>query len=72
MIYLKTPDEIEKMRRACDLVSRVMGEVAKQVAPGVTTRHLDSVAREFMLANGGKPACLGYGEIGRASCRERV
>ncbi len=70
MIYLKTPDEIEKMRRACDLVSRVMGEVAKQVAPGVTTRHLDSVAREFMLANGGKPACLGYGGFPGTLCIE--
>ncbi len=61
MIYLKTPEEIEKMQAACTLVSRTLGEVAKCVAPGVTTRHLDNVAREFMRDNGGKPACLGYG-----------
>lgn len=60
MIYLKTPDEIEAMRPAADLVSRTMGEVARWIAPGVTTRKLDTIAREFIRDNGGKPACLGY------------
>ncbi|MCH5231862.1 MAG: type I methionyl aminopeptidase [Muribaculaceae bacterium] len=60
MIYIKTAEEIEGMRAACDLVSRTLGEVAKWVTPGVTTRKLDNVAREFILDNGGKPACLGY------------
>ena len=60
MIYLKTPAEIEQMRPACDLISRVLGEVAKWIEPGVTTRRLDNIAREYILDNGGKPACLGY------------
>lgn len=60
MIYLKTPEEIEKMRGANVLVSRTLGEVAKWVRPGVTTHKLDSIAREFILDNGGRPACLGY------------
>lgn len=60
MIYIKTAEEIEKVRRASDLVSRVLGEVAKWIAPGVTTRKLDTIAREFILDNEGKPACLGY------------
>lgn len=60
MIYLKTAEEIEKMRRAADLVSRTLGEVARWVAPGVTTLRLDTIAREFILDNGGKPSCLGY------------
>ncbi len=60
MIYIKTAEEIEKVRRASDLVSRTLGEVAKWIKPGVTTRKLDNIAREFILDNGGKPACLGY------------
>ena len=60
MIYLNTAEEIELMRGACDLVSRTLGEVAKWVAPGVTTLKLDTIAREFILDNGGKPSCLGY------------
>ncbi len=60
MIYLKTAEEIEKVAKACDLVSRTLGEVAKWVMPGVTTMKLDTIAREFILDNGGKPSCLGY------------
>lgn len=60
MIYVKTEEEIEKMRAACDLTSRTLGEVARWVRPGETTRRLDTIAREFVLDNGGKPACLGY------------
>lgn len=48
------------MSKACDLVSRTLGEVAKWVVPGVTTHKLDSIAREYILDNGGIPACLGY------------
>ena len=60
MIYIKTAEEIEKMRKACDLVSRTLGEVAKWIKPGETTLRLDTIAREFILDNGGKPSCLGY------------
>lgn len=60
MIYLKTAEEIELMQAASTLVSRALGEVAKWVTPGVTTRKLDTVAREYIQDNGGVPACLGY------------
>ncbi len=60
MIYLKTEEEIEKIRLASDLVSRTLGEVAKWIAPGVTTQRLDTIAREYICDNGGSPACLGY------------
>ncbi|MDE6198847.1 MAG: type I methionyl aminopeptidase [Muribaculaceae bacterium] len=60
MIYLKTPQEMEQMRKACDLVSRTLGEMARWISPGVTTHKLDTIAREFILDNGGRPSCLGY------------
>ena len=70
MIYLKTPEEIEKMRLAATLASRTLGELAKWVAPGGTTHKLDTIAREFILDNGGKPACLGYGGFPGTLCIE--
>ena len=70
MIYLKTPQEIEKMRAACLLPSNTLGEVAKWVAPGVTTQRLDTIAREYILDNGGRPACLGYGGFPGTLCIE--
>ena len=70
MIYLKTPQEVEQMRKACDLVSRTLGEVAKWIAPGVATHKLDSIAKEFIFDNGGRPACLGYQGFPATLCIE--
>ncbi len=70
MIYLKTPEEIQLMREANILVSRTLGEVAKWVAPGVTTHKLDAIAREFIQDNGARPACLGYGGFPGTLCIE--
>ena len=58
------------MREANNLVSRTLGEVAKWVAPGVTTHKLDTIARDFILDNGGRPACLGYGGFPGTLCIE--
>lgn len=70
MIYLKTSEDIERMREANTLVSRTLGEIAKWVAPGVTTLKLDTIAREFICDNGGRPACLGYGGFPGSICCE--
>lgn len=70
MIYLKTPEEIEKMRNACALTSRTLGEIAKWVTEGVTTHKLDSIAREYIADNGGRPSCLGYEGFPGAICCE--
>jgi len=70
MIYLKTPEEINLMHKACELTSRVLGEMSAWVKPGVTTHKIDSVAKEFILDNGGRPACLGYGGFPGAVCIE--
>ena len=70
MIYLKTPEEIETMRSSALLISQCLGEIARSIAPGVTTRKLDTIAREFILDNGGKPACLGYEGFPATLCIE--
>lgn len=70
MIYLKTPDEIDKMRKACELTSLTLGQVARMIQPGVPTHRLDTCAREFIVANGGRPACLGYGGFPGTICVE--
>jgi len=70
MIILKTAEEIGLMQEAATLVSRTLGEIAKWVVPGVTTRKIDTIAREFIQDNGGKPACLGYGGFPGTVCME--
>lgn len=54
-IFLKTEDEIELMRKANQLVGKTLGEIAKHIAPGVSTLQLDKIAEEYIRDNGGVP-----------------
>ena len=60
MIYYKTQEEIELLRKSNMLVAKTHGEIAKMIQPGVTTKELDKRAEEFILDNGGKPGFKGY------------
>ena len=60
MIVCKSPAEIEKMREAGALVVEVLGELAKMVAPGVSTWDLDVEAERLVRAAGAEPAFKGY------------
>ena len=60
MIYLKTAEEIELMRHAAQMVSKTLGLVASEIKEGVTLKHLDKIAEEFIRDNGGVPAFKGY------------
>ena len=60
MIYLKTDEEIELMRVANRLVGATLAEVAKIIAPGVTTLQLDKIADQFIRDHGGIPLFKGY------------
>lgn len=55
MIFLKTDDEIELLRKSNLLVAQTLGELAKIIKPGVTTKDLDKVAEEFIRDNGATP-----------------
>ena len=61
-IHLKTREEIELMRISAQLVSKTLGMVAKEVKPGVTPLHLDTLAEEFIRSHDATPAFKGlYG-----------
>jgi len=60
MIILKSPREIELMKEAGLIVWEVHQELAKAVAPGVTTGELDDLAEEMIRKAGGIPSFKGY------------
>src|SRR3982074_2852299 len=60
MIPIKTAPEIEKMRAACRLASRILEEISALLAPGVTTREIDQAAGKLMEDAGCRSAFLGY------------
>ena len=59
-IFLKTEDEIDLMREANRLVGKTLAEVGRHIKPGVTTRHLDKVADEFIRDHGAIPTFKGF------------
>lgn len=60
MIYYKTAEDLQKMRISAKLLGQAHGEVAKHVAPGVTTKALDKIAEQFIKDNNASPSFLGY------------
>lgn len=59
MIYLKTEDEIELLRRANLLVGKTLAEIARSIKPGVTTLQIDKIADTFIRDNHALPTFKG-------------
>jgi methionyl aminopeptidase len=68
MIHIKKAEEIELLRESNILVSKTLAEVAKQIAPGVTTAMLDKIAEEFIRDHGAVPGFLGYKGYPKTLC----
>ena len=68
MIFLRTEEEVELIRKSSLLVAKAHAEVAKLIQPGVSTLELDAIAEEFILDNGGKPAFKGYNGFPNTLC----
>ena len=68
MIIPKTAEEIELMRESALIVSKTLGMLAKEVQPGVTTLHLDTLAETFIRDLGGVPGFLGLYDFPNSLC----
>ncbi len=68
MIHLKTLEEIELLRASNLLVSKTLAEVARVIAPGVTTLKLDKVAEEYIRDQEAIPGFLGYQGYPKTLC----
>jgi len=60
MIIIKSPREIEQLKRSNTIVAEVFEKLKGMIVPGVTTNELDRVAEEYILLKGGRPAFKGY------------
>ena len=68
MIYYKTEEEIELVRKSSLLGAKTHAEIAGLIKPGITTLALDKIAEEFIRDNGGVPAFKGYGGFPNTLC----
>ncbi|MBI2194384.1 MAG: type I methionyl aminopeptidase [Planctomycetes bacterium] len=60
MIFLKSPRELQRMRRACALTCRILRQMGEKVRPGATTREINDYALELCRQAGAKPLFLNY------------
>ncbi len=60
MVIVKTPEQIEGIRKSCRLLAHVMEQLVRMVKPGITTGDLDREAERLIREGGGKPAFKGY------------
>lgn len=68
MISLKSPREIELMRKAGALTAQARALAGSMVRPGVTTLEIDRAVREFIRAHGAEPSFLNYGGYPGSAC----
>ena len=68
MIYIKSDKEIELMRKPCAIVRDVLNLCQDKIKAGMTTRELDKIAHDYIVACGAKPSFLGYGGFPTATC----
>jgi methionyl aminopeptidase len=61
MIIYKSPEEIDRMRRAGAVTAAAIEAMLVAVEPGIPTGELDRIAERTIRAAGGTPSFLGYG-----------
>ena len=65
---VKSPDVVERMRRAGRLAARVLQQVGAAVAPDVTTDELDELAHTLIVEAGAYPSPLNYNGFPKSLC----
>ena len=65
---LKTPAQIEMIRKSADLNTAVLDEVAKHIRIGMSTAEIDEIVYRFTMEHGGIPAPLNYQGFPKSVC----
>ncbi len=65
---IKTPEQIEGIRKAGVLNTAVLDLVAEKIHAGMTTLEIDQLVHEFTVKNGGIPAPLNYEGFPKSCC----
>lgn len=59
-IFLRSPGEVAKLKKAGEVAARILMDVAAEVKPGMTTGQIDSLTAELFKREGCGNAFLGY------------
>lgn len=68
MVTLRTASELGAMREAGKITGGALAEVAKHIAPGVSTHELDKIINAYITKHKATPSFLGYGGFPASAC----
>ena len=68
MVYIKSPQEIEQMRPACQMAADVLVMIEPFVKPDVTTNRLNDICHDYIVSHGAYPSPLNYREFPKSIC----
>jgi len=60
VIILKSPEELKKMRKSCQIVATVLKELKTYIKEGLTTKQIEQFVENLIIKMGGIPAFKGY------------
>lgn len=65
---LKTPEQIEAIRKSAELNTAILDHVAAHIRAGMSTADIDQLVFDYTTAHGGIPAPLGYEGFPKSVC----
>jgi len=68
MITIKSPREIDLMRKAGRITAQARELAGRMVRPGVTTEEIDKAVNRFILSQGATPTFLHYNGFPKSVC----
>jgi methionyl aminopeptidase len=60
MFHLKTPVEIEYLKKSNQIIAKSFDLIRPHIKPGVTTKEIDTIVEDFIRSKGARPSYKGY------------
>ncbi|RIL11692.1 MAG: type I methionyl aminopeptidase [Proteobacteria bacterium] len=67
-IPIKSEQDLEAMRRTCQLTAAILDAVGEIIEPGINTEEINSFIHKMTLDNGAQPSTLNYKGFTRSCC----
>ncbi len=68
MIVIKSPDEINKIKKACQIVAEVFERLKSFIKEGLSTKEVEKFIEQIIVKRGGIPAFKGYRGYPASAC----
>jgi len=67
-VIIKTSEQIDGIRKSCQLSKKILEMVAKKIKPGITTNDINDWVHKYTINQGATPAPLNYNGFPKSVC----